>query len=100
MQKFFPQNVNETLDNYNLRYDNFIHSIKDNYTYAGDFEISSASIILRIKIIIYTYNLVSYKLLNEYNLDNNIKEVIYIVYRNNNHFNLLNYKKDLGKDYK
>ena len=48
----------------------------------GDFEISSACILLNTKTLIYTFNISGYKLINEY------FPRIYLVYRKNNHFNL------------
>lgn len=92
LQKFFFREETETTKNYNIRYEAFIESIKNDYTFAGDFEISSASILLNKNIIIYFNTLLGYKLLNKYYPNKTIKSDIYIIYRNNNHFNLLKSK--------
>ena len=122
LQKFFFKEDFETIDKYNERYESFIQSIKINHTYAGDFEIASSSIILNKKIIIYYNTLTGYKLLNQYSPNESINTIkytiqgliiryininnrlplhlltqivntaIYINYRNNNHFNLLQSK--------
>ena len=46
----------ESAENYNLKYEAFIEAIKNDYTFAGYFEISSASILLNKNIIIYFKN--------------------------------------------
>ena len=93
LQIFFHKEENESEEQYLARYEEFILSIQKDQTYAGDFEISSACILLNTKILIYTFSLSGYKLLNEYTPTKTNKAGIYIVYRNNNHFNLLSQKK-------
>ena len=66
MQIFFPKESNESDENYATRYNKFILSIKKDQKYAGDFEISSAYILLNTRILIYTFNINSYKLINVY----------------------------------
>lgn len=91
---FFPQFNNETTTNYNHRYLNFINTIKNNGAYAGDFELSTASIILQRLIKIYRHTFNNYEFLTEYRPTNISNESLNIVYRNNNHFQLL-LEKDL-----
>ena len=98
MQNFFYREQNESDEIYNARYESFILSIKKNYTYAGDFEISTACILLNTKILIYNFNISGYKLLNAYSPNNQNKNGIYIVYRNNNHFNLLTQRIKNGEE--
>ena len=94
LQIFFHKEENESEEQYLARYEEFILSIQKDQTYAGDFEISSACILLNTKILIYTFSLSGYKLLNEYTPTKTNKAGIYIVYRNNNHFNLLSQKNN------
>ena len=55
---FFTRNDNETDEHYESRYNSFISSIRNNYTFAGDFEISTASIILNLKYYVESLNAV------------------------------------------
>ena len=87
--KFFEWKENENEEDYNQRYITFINAIQNNGTFPGYFEISAAVIILNKKIIIYYNTFTGYNSLNEYNPSSAAKESIYIVYRNNLHFNLL-----------
>ena len=47
LQKFFFREETETTENYNIRYEAFIESIKNDYTYAGDFENFSCLVIIK-----------------------------------------------------
>jgi len=60
LKRFFIRNDNETDDHYQSRYNSFISSIKNNYTFTGYFEISTASIILNLKIVIYYNTILEY----------------------------------------
>ena len=99
LQFFFPINENENQQDFIRRYDNFISSIKSQGTYAGDFEISSASIALDKKITVYRNDIDSYHFINEYSQINRStyqeKDHILLQFKNNNHFNLL-----IKNDYK
>ena len=92
LSKFFIRNENETNEEYNERYNTFIKEIGKDGTFAGDFEISTASIILNRKIVIYYNTILGYNFLNEYKPNNDAKDTIYLLYRNNIHFNLLKNK--------
>ena len=78
----------ESDEQYEHRYNVFINSIRIDKTYAGDYEIVAAAIILQRKIIVYRNSITGYEFLNEYNSQNNPKEKILLIYKNNN-FNLL-----------
>ena len=43
MKNFFPINEKESDNDYNNRYLAFINTIKNNYNYAGDFELAAAA---------------------------------------------------------
>ena len=58
----------------------------------GILKIFPAWLLLNKNIIIYFNTLLGYKLLNKYSPNETIKSAIYIIYRNNNHFNLLKSK--------
>ena len=94
LMRFFQKEENELDNEYQMRYNNFKENIKQEDTYAGDFEISASSIILNRKIIVYNRVLLGYQFLNEYKQNQNIKETIHIAYINNNHFNLLENKNN------
>ena len=69
---FFEMNENETEEDYNDRYKKYIDSIKFDKTYAGDFEISSASIVLKKGIIIYRKkDNNEYEFINNFSSSNN-----------------------------
>ena len=89
LKNFFSKKENENENDYNNRYLAFINSIKNNYNYAGDFEIASAAMLLHRKIIIYRHNFNGYEFLNEYNTSRESFPPINIIFKNNNHFNLL-----------
>ena len=90
LKYFFYQLENENDNEYNKRYDNFIENIKNDKTFAINFEISAASVVLKRGIIIYKKEPNGYNLINIYSADkNNDLENIFIVYVNNNHFNLI-----------
>ena len=80
----------------------YIDTAKNNGTYAGDIEISTSAILFGCNIRIYTQGNNCYNLLNEFNNQNpndNIydKDIINLLFINNNHFQLLmkkNYKKN------
>ena len=80
---FNQKKENEDEDIYQLRYKPFISSIQNNRNFPGDFEIFAAAIILKKKIIVYYNTLLGYYFLNEYSGWNNVKDSIYLVYRNN-----------------
>ena len=88
---------NEFDEHYEHRYNVFIDSIRIDKTYAGDYKIAEAAIILQRKIIVYRNSISGYEFLNEYNTNNPSKERILLCYKNNNHFNLLieNNKKNM-----
>ena len=92
LKRFFIRNDNEMDEHYQSRYNSFISSIRNNCTFADDFEISTASIILNLKIVIYYNTILGYKYLNEYKPNDNIKNSVFLVYRNNIHFNLMRIK--------
>ena len=89
MKNFFPINEKESDNDYNNRYLAFINTIKNNYNYAGDFELAAAAIVLHRKIIVYRNNFNGYEFLNEYNTTKENNEPITLVFKNNNHFNIL-----------
>ena len=51
MEEFYNHLENETNEQFNIHVNNFIESIKNDGSYAGDFEISAASISLNVEII-------------------------------------------------
>lgn len=78
----------------------YINEAKKDSTFAGDIEISTASILFGCNIRIYYQNDIYYKLLNEFNqIENEVlkedKDIINLLFINNNHFQLL-----IKKDYK
>ena len=96
LKDFFIREDNETNENYEQRYNIFINNINKESTYAGDFEISTAALAFKIGIYVYYKDLLGYKFLQYYNCQNEENEEnIYIIYKNNNHFNLL-VKKDIN----
>ena len=66
LKQFFIRNDYETDAHYQSRYNSIIYSIRNNYTFAGYFEISTTSIILNLKIVIYYNTILGYNYLNEY----------------------------------
>ena len=90
LKEFFDTNDSETEEEYTKRYDEFIELIKEDGTYAGDFELAAAAIALNTKIIVYKNEIKNYTFINEYsNITENNNDTIYLLYKNNNHFNLL-----------
>lgn len=74
----------------------YIANIKNDKNYAMDFEISTASIILKKWIIIYKKTSNWYEFINHYTGNNKADtDNIYIVHANNNHFNLI-YHNDIN----
>ena len=62
LELFFARLDNETDQHYHERYDHFIENIKNDGTYAGDFEISAASLVLGKEIVIYRKSFNGYEL--------------------------------------
>jgi len=90
LKNFFPILDNESEENYLKRYNTFIESIKIDGNFAGDYEISAASIALDKEIIIYRKGYTGLELINNFTFNNNNnQEKIYLIYKNNNHFNPL-----------
>ena len=97
------ENNDEFKQNKKLEYmKNYIKEAKKNGTYAGDIEISTAAILFGCNIRIYQQDYGNFSLINEFNQiveqENNIdKDIINMLFINNNHFQLLipnNYKKN------
>jgi hypothetical protein len=75
---------------YENRYKNTINHISEPGYYVGDFEIHAASCSLDRNISIYTKGVEKYLHYAAYHSISNIKEItIYILYVNNNHYNLI-----------
>ena len=93
LKDFFPMQNNESNEKYNERYDQFIFAIQKNGNFAGDYEIAASSLALNISITIVRKNMIDYEFFQNYS-PNELKEYpkVYIVYRNNNHFNVLQEK--------
>ena len=90
LKAFYPHDNDESIEQYNERYNRFIDSIQRDGTYAGNYEISAAALSLNVEIYIYRKTLLNYEFLQNYSPNENcIYPCIYIVYRNNIHFNLL-----------
>ena len=82
----------------------YINEAKKDSTFADDIEISTASILFGCNKRIYYQNDIYYKLLNEFNqIENEVlkedKDIINLLFINNNHFQLL-IKKDYKKNSK
>ena len=93
LKDFFDQKENESKETYGQRYDKFIEDIQIDGNYAGDFEISSAFIALNKKIIIYWNTIAGFEFLNQFSpVDKNNLEEIYLLYKNNKHFNIILHK--------
>ena len=67
LKHFFYKEANETTEKYENRYNTFIEQIDTDCNYAGDFEISAASITLYIGIYILKKALGNYEFLQYYN---------------------------------
>ena len=82
-------------------FNSYIKNAKLNGAYAGDIEISTAAILFGCNIRIYVQDVGNFKLLNEFNEYDNFsqidKDIVNILYINNNHFELL-LKKDCVKN--
>jgi len=74
-----------------------IELIKVPKEWADNLEISSMSILLNIKIILYTQNNYSYQQYFEYKVDKAPSYEIKILFVSSNHFNLLYYKNHIFK---
>jgi len=74
-----------------------IELIKVPKEWADNLEISSMSILLNIKIILYTQNNYSYQQYFEYKVDKTPSYEIKILFVSSNHFNLLYYKNHIFK---
>ena len=102
-KKFYFINDDYNNNNSKIPLLDYIENIKNTYQYAGDLEISLASVIYNkiIVILIYEYNnelnLNGYKVYNKFcpnNIkinENNLDNYIFIEYEQNNHYNLLIY---------
>ena len=70
----------------------YIENAKKDKYWAGDLEISTANLIFNAKILIYTLENDKFNIYNEFSNESNsnkIKDIIQILFINNNHFNLL-----------
>ena len=90
LKEFFEHLDNETEQDYENRYNHFLNEIKIDGNYAGDFEISATSFALNKEIIIYRRNINGFKFINNFTNNNyNNQEKIYLIFKNNNHFNII-----------
>ena len=95
LQVFFPENDEENETKFKERYKSFINEINKEGTYAWDFELSSACLALNKKIIVFSNQIEYYAYINEYSnhLNDSIEATednrIFLLFKNNNHFNLL-----------
>ena len=100
LKDFFLRFDNESEDKFQTRYDTLFGSIEKEGTYAGDFELTSSSIALQKRIIVFREDIKEYRFINIYVnfLNNNINlQNIYLLYKNNNHFNLLGPKNEYSE---
>lgn len=89
LKEFFEHFDGETEQDFENRYNSFIDDINRDGNFAGDFEISAASLILNKEIIIYRKNVNGYEYINNFSSNNNNSDKIYLIFKNNNHFNII-----------
>ena len=87
--QFFPDENNELYEEKKKRFEEFIKNIAKDWNWSGDFEISAASTLFNVNIILLKREINSYKLLKNFIPDTKTKETIFIHFIANNHYNLL-----------
>ena len=93
LKDFFDQKENESKETYGQRYDKFIEDIQIDGNYSRDLEKSDVCIALNKKLIIYRNTNAGFEFINQYSpLDKNNLEEIYLLYKNNKHFNIILHK--------